>query len=37
VNTLRLDEIDKKFPGVVSAILAAAKPLKCPDAEKRRG
>jgi DNA-binding transcriptional ArsR family regulator len=37
VNTLRLDEIDKKFPGVVSAILAAAKPLKCPDAAKRGG
>lgn len=34
VNSLRLDEIETKFPGVVAAILKAAKPLKCPDAEK---
>ena len=33
VNTLRLDEIERKFPGVIGAILAAAKPLKCPDAK----
>lgn len=32
VNTLRLDEIEARFPGVVGAILAAAKPLKGPDA-----
>jgi DNA-binding transcriptional ArsR family regulator len=31
VNTLRLDEIEGKFPGVVSAILKAAKPLPCPE------
>lgn len=35
VNTLRLDEIEQKFPGVVSAILAASKPLVCPDTAKR--
>lgn len=37
VNTLRLDEINASFPGVVAAILAAAKPFKCPDADKRTG
>jgi DNA-binding transcriptional ArsR family regulator len=31
VNTSRVDEIEEKFPGVVSAILKAAKPLVCPD------
>jgi DNA-binding transcriptional ArsR family regulator len=34
VNTLRLDEIEQKFPGVVSTILKAAKPLECPDAKR---
>jgi DNA-binding transcriptional ArsR family regulator len=33
VNKLRLDEINDRFPGVVCAILKAAKPLKCPDAK----
>jgi DNA-binding transcriptional ArsR family regulator len=33
VNTLRLAEIEQKFPGVVTAILKAAKPLQCPDAK----
>lgn len=33
VNTLRLNEIERKFPGVVGAILNAAKPLECPNAE----
>ncbi|WP_072395951.1 metalloregulator ArsR/SmtB family transcription factor [Hyphomicrobium sp. CS1GBMeth3] len=37
VNSLRLNEIEQKFPGVVGAILAAAKPLKCPDEEPRNG
>ena len=32
VNTVRCNEIEAKFPGVVSAILKVAKPLKCPDA-----
>lgn len=32
VNSHRLDEIERKFPGVVAAILAAAKPFECPDA-----
>lgn len=32
VNSARLDEIEAKFPGVVSTILKAALPLKCPDA-----
>ena len=32
VNTLRCVEIEAKFPGVVSAILKATKPLVCPDA-----
>ncbi len=31
VNTSRVDEIEKQFPGVVSAILKAAKPLVCPE------
>lgn len=35
VNSVRCAEIEKRFPGVVSAILAAAKPLPCPDAAKR--
>ncbi|WP_414653691.1 ArsR/SmtB family transcription factor [Hyphomicrobium sp.] len=34
VNSLRIHEIDEKFPGVVAAILKAAKPLKCPDTER---
>ena len=34
VNTPRLDEIEARFPGVVCAILKAAKPLACPDADK---
>jgi DNA-binding transcriptional ArsR family regulator len=34
VNTLRCAEIEAKFPGVVSAILKATKPLVCPDAAK---
>ena len=33
VNTLRCAEIEAKFPGVVSAILKATKPLPCPDAK----
>ncbi|MCC7251484.1 metalloregulator ArsR/SmtB family transcription factor [Hyphomicrobium sp.] len=33
VNTLRLDEIEQRFPGVVTAILKAAKPFQCPDAD----
>ncbi len=33
VNTLRLDEIEERFPGVVAAILKAAKPFVCPDAK----
>lgn len=33
VNTLRKDEIDARFPGVVCAILKAATPLVCPDAK----
>lgn len=33
VNSLRCTEIEKKFPGVVSAILAVAKPLVCSDAK----
>lgn len=33
VNVSRTDEIEAKFPGVVSAILKAAKPLPCPDAD----
>lgn len=32
VNVPRTDEIETRFPGVVSAILKAAKPLECPDA-----
>jgi DNA-binding transcriptional ArsR family regulator len=32
VNKLRLEEIETMYPGVVRTILAAAKPLKCPDA-----
>ena len=35
VNTVRLDEINARFPGVVEAILKSAKPLTCPDADKR--
>jgi len=35
VNSLRIDEIDNKFPGVVATILKAAKPLECPEAAKR--
>jgi DNA-binding transcriptional ArsR family regulator len=31
VNTLRVEEIESRFPGVVCAILKAAKPLECPD------
>ena len=34
VNVPRIDEIESKFPGVVSAILKAAKPLKCPDEDR---
>jgi len=34
VNTLRLVEIEERFPGVVKTILQAAKPLVCPDAAK---
>lgn len=34
VNTVRLDEINARFPGVVDAILKSAKPLTCPDAGK---
>jgi DNA-binding transcriptional ArsR family regulator len=34
VNTLRFDEIEARFPGVICAILKAAKPLPCPDATK---
>ena len=33
VNSLRLEEIEARFPGVVSAILKSAKPLQCPDAK----
>jgi DNA-binding transcriptional ArsR family regulator len=33
VNASRLAEIDARFPGVVCAILKAAKPLECPDAK----
>jgi DNA-binding transcriptional ArsR family regulator len=33
VNTLRCAEIEQRFPGVVSAILKAAKPLECPNAK----
>lgn len=33
VNTLRRDEIEQRFPGVIGAILRAAKPLECPDAK----
>jgi DNA-binding transcriptional ArsR family regulator len=35
VNTLRLDEVDASFPGVVATILKAAKPFQCPDAGKQ--
>lgn len=35
VNASRLDEIETKFPGVVPAILKAAKPFVCPNAAKR--
>lgn len=31
VNTLRCAEIEQRFPGVLRAILAASKPLVCPD------
>lgn len=34
VNTVRLNEVEQMFPGVVTAILAAAKPFVCPDAAK---
>lgn len=33
VNTPRVDDIESRFPGVVSTILRAAKPLACPDAK----
>lgn len=33
VNTVRIDEIEEKFPGVVPAILKAAKPFVCPEAK----
>ena len=33
VNSIRLDEINARFPGVIDAILKAAKPLVCPDAD----
>jgi DNA-binding transcriptional ArsR family regulator len=35
VNALRCAELEQRFPGVVRAILASAKPLVCPDAAKR--
>lgn len=31
VNEPRIDEVERAFPGVVSAILNAAPPLECPD------
>jgi DNA-binding transcriptional ArsR family regulator len=34
VNTVRIDEINARFPGVVDAILKAAKPFVCPNAAK---
>lgn len=34
VNTLRRDEIEERFPGVMSAILKAAEPLVCPDTSR---
>lgn len=37
VNTLRCSEIDRLFPGVLATILKAAKPLVCPDSDKREG
>lgn len=37
VNTLRWAEIEARFPGVLRAILAAAKPFQCPDAGKDPG
>lgn len=37
VNTLRCAEIEQRFPGVLRAILAAAKPFECPDAGKDPG
>lgn len=33
VNTLRRDEVDALFPGVLASVLKAAKPLECPDNE----
>jgi DNA-binding transcriptional ArsR family regulator len=33
VNSLRRDEIEQRFPGVLAPILKAAKPLECPDAK----
>lgn len=36
VNAVRLDDIEARFPGVVSAILKAAKPLACPDSPSGR-
>jgi DNA-binding transcriptional ArsR family regulator len=37
VNTLRCEEIEERFPGVVSAILKAAQPLFCPETGRRVG
>lgn len=33
VNTLRVDDVNERFPGVICAILKAATPLECPNAK----